>query len=222
MIESEHLSPAPVEVVLPWGSVVRGLRWGGGPDSLLLLHEPGADLDAWGSLPPYLAGRLPLDVTSCDLPGHGLSDDPWEPERLPELVLALAENEGGGHRRFVLAAGGVASVVLALAGDLRLAGVIVLSPPAPDASRLRSPRVPKLIFAGSLAGEELRDARRMATSSGGWAVVTSVPVAASGTGLLATDWAPRIADQIGVFLRDCLTRSSDTEGTARKRSTGTR
>lgn len=220
MSDSANVAPTLVEQALPWGPVVHGLRWGSSPDLLLLLHEPGADLDAWGPLPAHLARRLSLEVTAYDLPGHGLSDDPWEPERLADLVRALAEREVGG-RRFVVAAGSVAGGVLALAGELGLAGVILLSPPVADFPVPRSPHVPKLIFAGSLAGEDVQNARRLATSSGGWAVVTSVPVAVSGAGMLATDWASRIADQSCVFLHDCLARAGNAAGELQGRTIGT-
>ena len=209
--EPENFPPAPIEQALPWGPVVRGLRWGGGPHRLLLLHEPGADLDAWGSLPAHLASRLPLEVIAYDLPGHGLSDDPWEPERLPGVVRALAHGEGNG-RCLAIAAGSVATVVLAMAGELRLAGAILLSPPTPDSPTPRSPHLPKLIFAGSLAGADVQTARRLATSSGGWAIVTSVPVAVSGAEMLDSEWSARIADQIGVFARDCLARAGKATG----------
>jgi hypothetical protein len=59
---------------------------------VLLLHDPGSDLDAWGSLPWQLARALPLAVVAIDLPGHGLSDAPWEPERLGDVVRFIAAN----------------------------------------------------------------------------------------------------------------------------------
>ncbi|MGH2616037.1 MAG: hypothetical protein ACRDJC_12415, partial [Thermomicrobiales bacterium] len=91
-------SPEPhaIELTLPWGPVVRGHRWDGGPDSVLLLHEPGADLDAWGTLPDQLARALNVEVIVVDLPGHGLSDDPWEAGRIAELIRFLLRN--AGHR----------------------------------------------------------------------------------------------------------------------------
>src|SRR6476620_10678131 len=78
-----------IEYPLPWGIVVRGQRWGPAPDRVLLLHEPGTDLDAWGSLPARLAQELMIGVAAFDLPGHGLSDDPWEATRLGDTLRAL-------------------------------------------------------------------------------------------------------------------------------------
>jgi pimeloyl-ACP methyl ester carboxylesterase len=197
---------AATSLALPWGPVIRGLRWDSGDTPLLVLHEPGADLDAWGTLPAFLAARLPLDVVAWDLPSHGLSDDPWEPERLPDLVRVLADDAAATRERFVVAAGSAATAVLEVAGSLALSGVVLLSPELgiSEDHLSRSPSVPKLIFAGSHAADDLGTARRLANACGGWTVVTSVATGARGTTLLAGEWAPIISDQIAVFLRDSM------------------
>lgn len=190
---------------LPDGQVIRGLRWTSGPSLVLFLHEPGGDLDGWGSLPAQLASRLTLDVTAWDLPGHGLSDDPWQPERLPELVRELAGDTDAGRKRFVCAAGKTAGAALAVAEELELSGLILLSPEEPPDIRIaRSPSVPKLVFAAAHAGDDLVSARRIANVCGGWTIVTSVPVATQETALLAGEWAPNVTDQIATFIRDRL------------------
>src|SRR5262249_34394341 len=77
--------------------VVRGERYGDESERwAVLVHEEGRDLDAWRVLVRPLVG-LGICVLAIDIPGHGASDDPWEPRRLPEQVLAalrLAESEG--------------------------------------------------------------------------------------------------------------------------------
>jgi len=69
-----------VEFPLRSGSIIRGLALGGagtGPASgrgtILFVHDIGADLDEFGSLPDAIAD-LGFDVVLIDLPGHGLSD----------------------------------------------------------------------------------------------------------------------------------------------------
>jgi pimeloyl-ACP methyl ester carboxylesterase len=202
---SARVAPAATSHTLHWGPVIRGLRRRSGDTPVLLLHEPGTDLDAWGTLPASLAARLPLDIVAWDLPGHGLSDDPWEPERLSDLVQVLV-GDSVARKRFVIAAGSVATSVLEMAGSLALSGIILLSPELGSSKDhlSRSPRVPKLIFAGSHAADDLVFARRLANACGGWTIVTSVATAARGTGLLSGEWAPVITDQIEVFLRDSL------------------
>lgn len=196
--------PRAVERPLTGGSVVRGLQWGDAPDRVLLLHEPGTDIDAWGWLPANIAGQLPLEVLALDLPGHGLSDEPWEPARLPDLPRELLSSRSPG-RPVLIAAGPSGLASLECAAELGLTGLVCLSPNAqfPESSLGRSPSTPKLFFAGSLADDDLVVARRLAARAGGWSRVTSVPVNARGTGLLATKWGDCIIEQIVEFLHDC-------------------
>ena len=167
-----------------------------------------ADTDAWGTLPGQIASKLGIETLALDLPGHGLSDDPWEPVRLPDLLRHLTEMTPEARRRFVISAGATALVALELAADLQLSGLICLSPDRPDDARnlSRSPRVPKLLVAGSTAGNDLDTARRLASTCGGWAVVTSLPLTERGTALLASCWDARLTEDIIAFVRDCQQR----------------
>jgi pimeloyl-ACP methyl ester carboxylesterase len=197
-----------VERPLPWGQIVRGFRWGNGPDTALLLHEPGADLDAWTTLPVEIARRLEIETIAVDLPGHGLSDDPWDPARLPDLLRHVPDLASAGGRRYLIAAGCPATAALGQASAIELAGLVCLSPEIPEDGRNppRSPRLPKLFIAGSLAGCDLDGARRLATACGGWSVVTSLPVTERGTSFLASSWGGHLTEQIVAFLRDCRRR----------------
>ncbi len=199
------LSPQAIEWSLPWGQIIRGFRWGKGPDSVLLLHEPGADLDTWMTLPIEIARQRGMETVTVDLPGHGLSDDPWDPARLPGLLRHLPDLEPAAGRRFLVVAGSPAIAALQQAPVTGLAGLVCLSPASPEDGQNppRSPRLPKLFVAGSLAGNDLNEARRLATACGGWAVVTALPVAERGTGLLASSWGAQLVEQITSFLRDC-------------------
>ena len=202
------LSPQAIEWNLPWGAALRGLRWGDGPDLALLLHEPGADLDACLTLPSEIARQLEIETIAVDLPGHGLSDDPWDPARLPDLLRALPEIAPAVDRRFLIAAGASAIAALEQAPVIELSGLICLSPQRPDQDQNppRSPRVPKLFVAGSLAGSDLDSARWLATTCGGWTVVTALPVADRGSALLVSSWGGQLIEQIITFLRDCQRR----------------
>jgi pimeloyl-ACP methyl ester carboxylesterase len=194
-----------IELPLPWGPIVRGFRWGGGLETVFLLHEPGSDVDAWGTLPLTIARTLEMQTIAIDLPGHGLSDDPWDPARLPELLPALLRANLRSVRRFMIAAGVSATTALAEASELGLSGVIGLTPetPATGWSPDRSPTVPKLFVAGSMAGNDLETARRLSTVCGGWGLVTSLPVSARGTELLTSEWDVQLAEEIVAFLRNC-------------------
>jgi pimeloyl-ACP methyl ester carboxylesterase len=204
--------PQAIERHLPWGAVLRGFRWGESSDVALLLHESGLDVDVWGSLPVEIARQVGIETVAVDLPGHGLSDDPWEPDRLPDLLQNLPEFAQATGYRFLIAAGDSAIAALDQAPTLELSGLVCLSPRIPsDAWRPpRSPRVPKLLLAGAMAGNDLHDSRRLATVCGGWAVVTSYPVTERATQLLASPWGRHLIEEIGGFLRDCQRRPAQT------------
>jgi pimeloyl-ACP methyl ester carboxylesterase len=202
------LIPQAIEWLLPWGQIIRGFRWGKGPDTVLLLHEPGLDLDAWTTLPVEIARQLEIETIAVDLPGHGLSDDPWDPARLPDLLRHVPDLAKTAGRLFLIAAGTPAIAALEQASAIELAALVCLSPAIPEDGQIppRSPRLPKLFAAGSLAGNDLHEARRLATACGGWAVVTALPVAERGTGLLTSAWGAQLIEQIVAFLRDCQHR----------------
>jgi pimeloyl-ACP methyl ester carboxylesterase len=199
------LIPQAIEWLLPWGQIIRGFRWGKGPDTVLLLHEPGLDLDSWTTLPVEIARQLEIETIAVDLPGHGLSDDPCDPARLPALLRHLPDLVATARRRFLIVAGSPAITALEQASAIELAGLVCLSPAIPEDGQNppRSPRLPKLFVAGSLAGNDLYEARRLATACGGWAVVTALPVPEQGTGLLSSAWGAQLVEQIIAFLRDC-------------------
>ena len=207
---SDHSPSGPeaIERDLPWGGVLRGYRWGRSSDVALLLHDPGADVDAWGPMPVEIARQLEIETVAVDLPGHGLSDDPWEFERLPDLLRALSEIAPAAGLRILIAAGDSATAALEQAPAIKLSGLVCLSPriPSDDWRPPRSPLVPKLFVAGSMAGSDLADARRLATACGGWAVVTAYPVTERGTRLLDSRWGRQLIEEIVAFLRDCQRR----------------
>lgn len=207
---SPVVAPVAVAVELrPTGfPTLRGQRWGDGAAETLLLHAGGADLDAWGALPALLAHHLDATVVAVDLPGHGLSDDPWQPERLPALLAALANRPAGSAPVAVVAAGDTAAALLRGAHRLDAAAVVLLSPALPEsvAAWQPSPAVPKLFLAGSLAGDELARCRLAANALGGWAVVVGVPAAAQGTDLLAGEHLGTVVVHAAGFLRQAFAR----------------
>lgn len=198
------------ELALPWGPTIRGVRWGNGEARALFLHEPGEerDLDAWGDLPARLAAALDVAAIVVDLPGHGLSDDYWEPDRLPEVIAALIGDSNPEYPTLIVAARETANASLSAAAQHEVTGVAALSPAlnAPGVDMPRSPATAKLFFAGARSGDDLAISRKLASSLGGWAVVTSVPTETSGAAMLATEWGPRVNEHLVGFARDVLLR----------------
>lgn len=203
-IGRERARATAIEVGLPWGTVVRGQRWGALPDRILLVHEPGTDLDAWGSLPARLAEELMFGVAAFDLPGHGLSDDPWEPDRAGDVLRALVGRAELPFRQVLITADLTAGAALDVAPDLQRVGLVCLSPETSPGTMTppRSPEVPKLFFASAHAGGEIDNARTLASNSGGWANVNSLAVEETGTALLACRWSEQVEEGIISFARD--------------------
>ena len=204
-VGAERPGATAIEFGLPWGLIVRGQRWGAAPDRVLLIHEPGSDIDAWGALPARLAQELLIGVAAFDLPGHGLSDDPWEPARLGDVLRALVGRAELPFRQVLITAGLTAGAALDVAPDLQRVGLVCLSPgTSPGDASAPFARDAKLFFASALAGADLGKARTLASNSGGWANVASLAVAETGTAILASRWSEHVEEGIVRFARDFL------------------
>jgi pimeloyl-ACP methyl ester carboxylesterase len=195
---------APVEFPMPWGGVVRGQRWGEGAAVALLLHAPGEDLDAWGDLP----GELLADgfsVVAVDLPGHGLSDGPWRPERLGETVAAVAERLriACGRPVLVVAAGASGLAAVRAGAEGGIAAVVALVGAEDEGPVGRVERAPPtLIVVGAAAGGALERAKALFRDARGYAVLSAMPTAETGVRLLAGAWGRQAREQTVAFLRD--------------------
>src|SRR5689334_9523732 len=83
----------PVEIVAGDGAVIRGQRWGNGPDWIILLHNAGTDrdLDDWRPLLPSIM-TLERTLLTIDLRGHGASDGEWnETQATSSDIAALVD-----------------------------------------------------------------------------------------------------------------------------------
>lgn len=177
---------------------MRGLVWPGGPDTVVLIHDAGGDLDDWGSLPAILAGQG-YRVVAVDLPGHGLSDDPWEIECAPiQMTEIVSAARAVSERCFVVGIGSLAPVV----GQLDVDALVAISPHAEVEPEPASPTAPCLIFVGGADPERADAADRFFRARRGWAVVSSFGVPENGAALLSGPWAGHLAEQTISFLRD--------------------
>jgi pimeloyl-ACP methyl ester carboxylesterase len=173
--------------------------WPGTPDTVVLIHDAGADLDCWGALPATLAGDG-YCVLAIDLPGHGLSDEPWRPEAveatLKSIIAAARQQQAGKY--FVISIGSIAPV----AGTLPVDALVALSP-LPDAGWTRErTSTPCLIFVGGADAVAAEAADRYFRGRTGWTVVSSFGSAENGAALLSGPWAAHISEQTLAFLRD--------------------
>ena len=128
-------APIAIEVRLPDGSTVRGHELPESGPPVVFVHEPGCDLDAWGSRTAQFA-RRGFKVLALDLPGHGLSDgEPgdWE----AGLTSALSQIGFQWGPLGVVAAGDTCRAVLSLGAEEGVPVQVMLSPPEVDAGCLR-------------------------------------------------------------------------------------
>ena len=193
----------PVEFAGPGNLVLRGQRSGVDGRWVVLVHGVGRDLDGWGSLATWLASHS-LTVLAFDLPGHGASDDPWDPQLAVASVVAavdFARSEGSLQVHIVgEGVGALAALGLAASGPIDVASVAALSPEADDrvakVGDVREARVPKLIMVGSSRRANAEFAEAVFRSAIGPCEMARFPVPAQGTDLLHGEWGPQVREKL--------------------------
>ena len=182
---------------------MRGLHWPGDGDTVLLVHDLGADLDCWADLPCALQTDG-YRVVAIDLPGHGLSDDwttaPNTADFLSALTTDLVARWPG--RIFAVGVGGI----VPLLDRTGAAAIVALGPqPALEDGAVGS-HAPTLILVGGSDPEAAAAANRYFRNRRGWAVSSSFGNAQNGAGLLSGPWSGHVIEQIVAFLRDYRTQ----------------
>lgn len=193
----------PVELAGPRAGMLRGLRFGDGERWTVLVHDLERDLDDWRGLAISLAESGVCALT-LDLPGHGASDDPWDPGlAVPAVIAALDFAKSAGACRIQLVGAGVGGMV-ALAAASRSAGEVasaaLLSPRPDDAvagmSDIQEARVARLILVGSLDEGALSDAEAVFRAAIGQCELAHIPVSAQGAGLLSGNWGGQAREKV--------------------------
>ncbi|MDQ6920864.1 MAG: alpha/beta fold hydrolase [Candidatus Dormibacteraeota bacterium] len=193
----------PVELAGPGAGMLRGLRFGDGERWAVLVHDLERDLDDWRELAIWLA-ESGVCALALDLPGHGASDDPWDPAlAVPAAKAALdfARSAGAGRIHLVGAGvGGTAALAAASSSAGEVASAALLSPRPDDAvaamSDLREARVARLILVGSLDQGALTDAEAVFRASIGQCELAQIPVSAQGAGLLSGEWGGQSREKV--------------------------
>jgi pimeloyl-ACP methyl ester carboxylesterase len=199
---------AAVEIAGGEGVILRGQRWPGSNTWVVLLHEPGddMDLDRWLPLAPYLAARE-WSVLAVDLRGHGASEGEWDPTLATADLTAVIDFARGEGATFVAIAGARESAITALrsAAATRPDAMVLLSPtlgPDDDPMTLRGVGEAKLIAAGGLDPEAWAEAERLRKVLIGWGMLLSLPAAEQGTALLSGALAGQLREHITGFLAE--------------------
>lgn len=200
------MTPETLEVAMPDGAVLRGLRWQGADDGLVLVHDIGQDLDAWRPLigPVVAAG---FGVAAIDLRGHGASDGAWDPMRLDsdlQAIAAAGRQAFGG--RLVIGSAGVAGLTVLRPGFSPRPDAVILFSPGPlangEARQLRGEGISKLLLVGAEDLQRDAAALELRNHSIGIAAIVSFPTRARGTDLLNQDHQRQAVEKIVAFLRE--------------------
>ena len=198
----------PVEITAEDGVVLRGQRWGDGPDWILLLHETGEarDLDDWRPLLPSIL--IPeRTVLTIDLRGHGASDGTWNGAQwsCADIALFVAFARSNGALWIAVAgAGDSATSILEYSSNHPVDASILLSPTYRDgqASVLRGRGEAKLFAVGSRSEQLNADIREARNHSIGWAMLVSLPTDAQGIDLLSGPYSSQLVERIVTFLAE--------------------
>lgn len=198
--------PQAVAIAASDGIVLRGLRWAGDADLVLLLHDArdNADLEDWNALVPFLLSQ-DVTVLAVDLRGHGASEGDWKPEHAPSDVSAMvgfARNEGAGC--IVVVADGVSGIAALKAAEASpVDGIALLSTKLEeDAPVPRGAGVAKLLISGVADPAYKSALNRFRAASIGWALAVNLPTNQQGVALFDGPWAAQTREHIIAFLRE--------------------
>jgi len=193
----------PVEFAGPRGLTLRGERSDAGDHWTVLVHGEGRDLDAWRPLAMWL-GERGFSALAFDLPGHGASDDPWDPALAVAAVLAaidFARSQGAQRVHLVGEGAGAIAALAAAAGPAQSVASIAVFSPVQDErvaqpAELREARAPKLILVGSLDNDSLERAETVFRGAIGPCEMVKFPVAWQGADLLFGDWGAHAREKV--------------------------
>ena len=198
----------PVEIVAEDGVVLRGQRWGDGPDWIILLHDAGLehDLDDWRPLLPAIMTHERTLLT-IDLHGHGASDGKWDEAQSTNTNIAALVQFARTNGAVWVALGGAgssATEILEYSSSNPIDAAILLSPVFQDgeAATLRGRGEGKLFAVGSRSQQLSDDVRNARNRSIGWAMLVSMPTEAQGAELLTSPYSDQLVERIVTFLAE--------------------
>jgi pimeloyl-ACP methyl ester carboxylesterase len=195
-----------IEIPATDNVVLRGLRWPGDQDLVILLHDAreSADLGDWNALIPFLLDQN-VGVLAVDLRGHGASDGEWAPDLAAgdiEAIVRYARREAEACIVIIAAgASGIAALV-AIEGAPVDGAVLLSAELNEDEPTPRGAGAAKLLIAGVADPAYKSALDRLRAASIGWALAVNLPTALQSVELLSGPWASHVRDHILAFLRE--------------------
>ena len=201
--------PCPIEVALADGTVLRGIEHPADGPPLLLVHDLGEDLDAWGSVAPAVRAEG-FRVICLELRGHGLSDGEPDPSAtLDDMTGALAEVQGAFGPCGLVVHGTAARAAFELGGEHGAPVHAVISP-APGSGRsdddydgVGSVPSVRVLFTGAHDEPVHEHVRTSHPKMRGQNMWISTGTALRGPALLQEH--PHLVEQLVMFMRRHLT-----------------
>lgn len=196
------VGPLPIEIVVEPGIRLRGHEWLVLGPPILLIHDEGADLDAWGSA-LQIAADAGFHVIAMDLRGHGLSDGDADAASLTRDLAAVVSNVNRvwGPCGLVLA-GRVCRGALALGSDAAVPAQVFVTPHLSEmsAASIRTAQpVIRMVMVGTLDLDAKVESERVFEALSGQKVMASVGDSARGEQLVGS--RPHLVEDICSFFR---------------------
>jgi pimeloyl-ACP methyl ester carboxylesterase len=132
----------------PHAGHLSGLVWGGGPASVVLVHDRAGEASDWAAV----AAALELDVVAIDLPGHGRSSASSERQNPARTALAVVDAVWSCAPGAALVVGVGAGAELAVAAArrrpdrVRAVGVVGAAHPVLQPDQLEGLAVPLVVI----------------------------------------------------------------------------
>ena len=181
------VSPLPIEIEVETGTKLRGHEWLVLGPPIVMVHDEGGDLDAWGPA-LQMCADAGFHVIAIDLRGHGLSDGVANSKSLESDLAALVRqvNRVWGPCGLVLA-GRACRAALSIGKDAGVPTQVFLTPDISEIKRatIRSAALAiRMVIVGTLDEVAKKESERVFEALPGQKVMASVGDASRGERLV--------------------------------------
>jgi pimeloyl-ACP methyl ester carboxylesterase len=199
------MTPEHVEVMAADRVVLRGQIRPGNEQTVLLLHDSreSSDLDIWNPLVPYLLSSEAV-IAAFDLRGHGVSDGEPDPALDASDIARIVTwiRNRGTEIVTAVSLGDAAPALLRASEQVRIDGIVLISPETAEDRFPRGKGAPKLLLGGTHDPITRANLKRVQADSYGPALTVNLPASAQNEGLLTGDLGITCREHILAFIRE--------------------